>query len=240
MERARTRLGERQRAFGTRPFLYIGIGGIFLLSFGVFAYLASVIALFPGEAAVSIWVQSWRNSWLDVIMRAISAPGYGMPGLIILGLTLALLVFKGMGKESVLLLALAIVSSSLNFVIKELVARPRPSGELVQVFQNHDSFSFPSGHIMSHVALLGMLGVIAALRMRPCLAKWFIQGGLLVGLFAVGVSRIYLGAHWIGDVVAAYALGAALIAATLGLWQLWIKMKARPSRQGTEAVNLKL
>ena len=128
MERARTGLDERQKAFGTRPFLYIGIGGIFLLSFGLFAYLASIITPFPGEAAVSMWVQSWRNPWMDVIMRAISAPGYGMPGPIILGLTLALLGFKGMGKEGVLLLALAIVSSSLNFVIKELVARPRPSG----------------------------------------------------------------------------------------------------------------
>ncbi len=229
MELARIALGESQRALGTRSFLYIGIGAIFLLSFGVFAYLASIITLFPGEAAVSMWVQSWRNSWLDVIMRAISAPGYGMPAVMILGLTLALLAFKGMGKESVLMLALAIVSSSLNFVIKELVARSRPSDELVQVFQNHDSFSFPSGHVMSHVAFLGMLGVIATLRMKPCLAKWFIQGGLLVGLFAVGLSRIYLGAHWIGDVIAAYALGAALIAATLGLWRLRVRMKARLS-----------
>jgi len=227
VELARIGLGERQRTFGTRPFLYIGIGGLFLLSFGVFAYLSSVVGLFPGEVAITTWVQSWRNSWLDVIMRAISAPGYGMPGVIILGLTIVLLAFKGMGKESILLLAFASVSSSLNFVIKELVARPRPSDELVQVFQNHDSFSFPSGHVMSHVAFFGMLGVIATLRMRPCLAKRLVQGGLLVGLFAVGVSRIYLGAHWTGDVVASYALGVALLAATLGLWQLWVKKEGK-------------
>ena len=191
MELARIGLGERQRSFGARPFLYIGVGGIFLLSFGVFAYMASVVGLFPGEAAITTWMQSWRNSWLDVIMRAISAPGYGTPGLIILGLTLALLAFKGMGKESVLMLALALVSSSLNFAVKGLVARPRPSDGLVQVFQNHDSFSFPSGHVMSHVVFFGMLGIIATLRMKPSLAKRLIQGGLLVGLFAVGLSRIY-------------------------------------------------
>ncbi|MCH8109400.1 MAG: phosphatase PAP2 family protein [Chloroflexi bacterium] len=163
-------------------------------------------------------------------MRTVSELGYGMPGLIILGLTLALLVFKRMGKEGMLLLALLIVSSGLNSLIKELVARPRPSDELVQVFQDYNGFSFPSGHVMTYMAFLGMLGVIVTLRMRPCLAKWFIQGGLLVGLFAVGVSRIYLGAHWLGDVVAAYALGAALIAAIFGLWRLWINMEARPSR----------
>ncbi len=53
-------------------------------------------------------------------------------------------------------------------------------------------------------------------------------------LVAVGASRVYLGAHWSGDVVAGYALGAMIVAATVGLWRLW---RRQDSQRGTEHPN---
>ena len=145
-------------------------------------------------------------------MRAVSEPGYGVTGPIILVLTAVLLYLKGLRKEGVLLLTLALLASGINTVLKELIARPRPSEDLVQVLQTSESYSFPSGHVMSYMVYLGVLAVIANSRMKPGLQRMLVQAGLALGIASVGVSRIYLGAHWIGDVVAGYAVGAALVA----------------------------
>ena len=63
-----------------------------------------------------------------------------------------------------------------------------------------------------------ILAVIATARMKPGLFRIVVQGSLALGMAGVGVSRIYLGAHWLGDVVAAYAVGAALVAAAVVVW----------------------
>ena len=160
---------------------------------------------------------------MDVIMRAISAPGYGMPGPIILGLTLALLVFKGMGKEGVLLLALAIVSSSLNFAIRELVARPRPSGEWLQVFRNHDSFSFPSGHVMFVILVFGALAYLAGRHMAIPWQRRAVHWGIWAFIVLMGPARLMSLTHWPADIGASY-----LIAFPQLLFVYWLYPRVLP------------
>ena len=201
----------------TRPMrLWIcGASALWLLGLATLAFFAIAFANMPGEVAVSTWVQSWRTSWLDAVMKAVSEPGYGVLGAIILGLTVLFLYLRGLRQEGMLLLVLALLSAGINSALKELIARPRPSGDLVHVFQSHEGYSFPSGHVMSYMVFLGVLAFIATARMKPGLYRLVVQGSLALGMAGVGVSRIYLGAHWLGDVVAAYAVGAALVAAAV-------------------------
>ena len=89
--------------------------------------------------------------------------------------------------------------------------------------------------MVHYVVFLGTLVLLSTWDMRPSLTKKPIHAGLGVSLVAIGASRVYLGAHWSGDVVAGYAFGAVVVAATVGLWRLW---RRRDSHLVTELPNL--
>jgi undecaprenyl-diphosphatase len=100
---------------------------------------------------------------------------------------------------------------SLYYLIKKNVRRPRPFHRLNGVralIVPPDEFSFPSGH--TGAAILLAVVLTAAL---PVLAPWVFVWAALVGL-----SRVYLGVHYPGDVLAGIALG--VISANSGMW-LW-------------------
>jgi undecaprenyl-diphosphatase len=99
--------------------------------------------------------------------------------------------------------------------IKSAIDRPRPDGGLVGV----SGSSFPSGHA-AHSVLYVWIAVTIVLRLRPGMAR----GAALVGAgFAltvlVGLSRVYLSVHYLSDVSAGWALGAAAFSscAAIGL-----------------------
>lgn len=107
------------------------------------------------------------------------------------------------------------VASLANSLIKDAVERQRPS--LIPPIVVEPGYSFPSGHSLSAMIAYGVVAVLVA---RSALPPWVrvaaIAGlGILVGV--VGLSRIYLGAHYPSDVVGGYLVGLAgvVIFATL-------------------------
>jgi len=98
------------------------------------------------------------------------------------------------------------MTEALNFVLKEAFHRARPS--LWDVVALH-SYSFPSGHAMAAVAIYGMAAVVAV-RLWPRLTRVGEIGMPLLALL-IGISRVYLGAHWPTDVLAGFAAGAFIL-----------------------------
>ena len=88
----------------------------------------------------------------------------------------------------------------LNSLLKLLFARPRPN--LFPPVVTETSFSFPSGHAMTAVAVYGLLSLLLWQRGRH---SWALLAGLWVPL--VALSRVYLGVHYPSDVLASLALG---------------------------------
>ena len=84
---------------------------------------------------------------------------------------------------------------------------------------------------MYYVVFLGTLSLISTWHMKPSLVRRLIYAGLAVALIAVGVSRIYLGAHWLGDVLGGYAFGAAVVAFVAVLWRIWIEREKQALAQ---------
>ncbi len=111
--------------------------------------------------------------------------------------------------------AIALASLVTNQPAKRLFRRARPSRAGVPTVRlgrrTPDSHSFPSGHTASAFAFALGAGVELPLAARVP----------LVGLAgAVGLSRVYVGVHYPGDVVAGAAIGAAVAAASLRVWPL--------------------
>jgi undecaprenyl-diphosphatase len=93
-------------------------------------------------------------------------------------------------------------SEALIGTSKALIGRPRPPGSLVGT----SGASFPSGHaIAAAVTAVGL--VIALLPAGPARWKWEWKAALYASLMAL--SRTYLGAHWLSDVVAGALLGTS-------------------------------
>jgi undecaprenyl-diphosphatase len=155
-------------------------------------------------------------------MTGISATGYRPLALPVVVLATAALYIKGQRKECGLLLAAVLATTGAVTVISGVVARPRPADDLVQIFRDAGGFSFPSGHVMHATAFLGTLTFAVTQSWKPGRARQLIVAGIVVALIAIGASRLYLGAHWLSDVVAGYAFGAVLLAVAIGLWRRWM------------------
>ena len=106
-------------------------------------------------------------------------------------------------------LALAALAGGLWYLaIVNLVNRPRPAvGQILRVTEHPGSTSFPSGHLIFITISAAVLMLCLGYRYLPRWARpigWAVVAGIVL---AVGLDRIYVGAHWPSDV-----LGGVLIA----------------------------
>lgn len=106
----------------------------------------------------------------------------------------------------------------INEVISDvLVGRTRPHlPELVRGSTSWEEGSFPSGHVMGAVILYGFI-LICAKRIDQSWVRLPIQLVCLGLLSVVGVARVWQGAHWPTDVIAAYALGGVVLIGLVAL-----------------------
>lgn len=202
----------------------------------LFALMASAVVCAPRpyfdwDLAVTHEVQAARGSVLDVVMRGVSWAGDDAltAGVLVVVAVLALLAV-GARREAAVLLGVVLVGQVLKIGIKHLVGRPRPSPDLVNVLIDaQEVHSFPSGHTVHYVVFFGMLTYLAASRVRAGVLRWPLVGVFGVLVLLIGLSRVYLGAHWTSDIVGGYLLGAAVLAAGVGLYR---RVPRSPSARG--------
>src|SRR5437868_5051055 len=178
------------------------------------------------DVAITREFQENQNPWLKFIMIAVSYIGSVQllsAGLVLL--TAAILWLVRLRLEAIMLVATCATSTLLNGLIKLIVARPRPSANLVEIIQTASGNSFPSGHVMQYVAFWGFLFSLGIILFKG--KHWWRIALLIVSalfIILVGPSRIYLGDHWASDVLGAYLIGGVLLGITL--W-IYLKLKER-------------
>ncbi|HLO14355.1 MAG TPA: phosphatase PAP2 family protein [Anaerolineales bacterium] len=84
--------------------------------------------------------------------------------------------------------------------------RPRPPVQFGIVVND---FSFPSGHVMTAVLFYGLLAYLLVPKMPSLFWKWVVVIAALLTILFVGFSRLFLGGHYLTDLLAGYALGIA-------------------------------
>lgn len=106
-------------------------------------------------------------------------------------------------------------ASVLDRWLKFVVHRPRPPYATAII--HHPTWSFPSGHAMGSLVGFGMLAyVLARFAGRTARARTVIWTGAALLIVLIGASRLYLGVHYLSDVVGGYAVGATWLA--LCIW----------------------
>ncbi|MCJ7426694.1 MAG: phosphatase PAP2 family protein [Dehalococcoidales bacterium] len=185
--------------------LGIAVYAFFILLFGVFCYFAHRFAYFPGDLSISLWIQGIDFSGLKPIMQF-------APYAIILAVLIGLKLWLPSRRRAVVFIALtALAAGLITWLIKLLVNRPRPDIELVQIAQVILGSDFPSGHTACVTVIGGFLFYLAPRLVKTPAARGLLRALLIVIILAVGVSRIYLGAHWASGVVGGLFLGGLLL-----------------------------
>ncbi len=124
------------------------------------------------------------------------------------------------------ILILVTMAGSLTLTVlgKAFVGRTRPPfADAVPPLE--DSASFPSGHALNSVALAGIVSYLLLRRLARVWAR--VLTIVLAAAFAVtmGLSRVYLGHHWLTDVLVAWALGLAWVAAVVTAHRLFLTLR---------------
>jgi membrane-associated phospholipid phosphatase len=94
-------------------------------------------------------------------------------------------------------------------VLKFLIQRPRPPISY-QAYLEGPYYSFPSAHAGLSMAFYGFC-VYLLLQTFPTPTRRFLIACLPVLIFLIGFSRLYLGVHYLSDVVAGFAIGAVFV-----------------------------
>ncbi|MFZ7089410.1 phosphatase PAP2 family protein [Curtobacterium sp. RRHDQ10] len=220
------RLGDR---FGAWPVLGLTLAiGMVLAS--VFAWLASEVyeaVLERGDVAVLDRpvleaVLPLRSPALDAAVTGWTDVGgtIGMP--IVAVVFLVVLTVRRRSWTPIVLLVPAAAGSLLMTVAgKQLVGRTRPPhADAVPPYEH--SPSFPSGHTLNATVIAGTLVYLLLLRQSTVVARVLTIAGGTVFIVSIGLSRVFLGHHWLTDVLAAWVLGLAWLSLVVTAHRLFL------------------
>ena len=125
------------------------------------------------------------------------------------------LFYKDQRKYSLKIVAISLTSTMMLFLLKDLIQRQRP---LLPVIANVPGYSFPSGHSFSSLVFFGMLSYIIFRTIKNNLLRYTLIICCFCFVLLIGLSRIYLKAHFASDVIAGFCLGTIWL--VLARWLL--------------------
>ena len=205
-----------------------------LMMFAVLAVGANFYAYFAWDLIVTRFIQGLDAPLMLTLMRLVSLPGDGAIPYIIAVLTIVLFFMLGRRSEAAGLTLSVGGSGLLNSLLKALIHRPRPINSLVTVSTTLGTQSFPSGHVTFYVCFSGFLFFVAyALLPARTYRRAFALILAALPVLLIGISRIYLGAHWASDTLGAYLFGGVWLAFSLEMYRRW---KARATFHANEDV----
>lgn len=186
----------------------------FLVLASLMVVLLSVAAAiqdyFFGDLYLARAIQEFRVTPWDETMEAVSTIGRGLPMAVMALAFFCWFLWRGQ-KAEYMVLGGALMSLAVNPVLKILVDRPRPTEDLVMIWRDPAGMGFPSGHASTAMILFGLLYYLAPIIVPWKRAVHLLRLSSLMLILLIGISRVYLGAHWPSDVLGGFLVGGIML-----------------------------
>jgi membrane-associated phospholipid phosphatase len=179
-----------------------------LVAFASVAWnVAAKTSLVILDTNVSTWFGAHRIAWLTAAMMAITQAN-SLSAIAIWSVAFAAILARLREWYWMLTLALAVGGgSALNVLLKLVFERARPKVD--DPLLTLDTYSFPSGHTAAAAVFYGVLAAFLVSRTYRRDLRSAAVAMAIVAVFLVALSRVYLGAHYVSDVVAAMCSSTA-------------------------------
>lgn len=160
------------------------------------------------------WFVEQREPWLDTVMQVVTVLGASVlliPLVVVVG---ARCCYRNGATRPFALLAVTYGGAHLaSQALKVLFGRPRPVGVAIG---EYSSSAFPSGHATQAAAVWLMLAVVTAAGAPSSRRRMGVWAAAVSIVAVVGISRLYLGVHWLTDVLGGWAVGSLWFLLVLG------------------------
>ncbi|MGW0037754.1 phosphatase PAP2 family protein [Gordonia sp. NPDC003376] len=168
------------------------------------------------------WVVGSRHQpWIG-LAHAVTVLGNSLTLTVICVVVVAALLIRREIAPAVLLGAGALLGSAVMVMLKHIFGRTRPpvTDRLLTI----ESYSFPSGHAMMSMVVYCLVAVVAyGVSQWVRDHRWVLLAAPLLSI-AIGLTRVYLGVHWLTDVLAGWMFGAVWVVLCVwicGLFGRW-------------------
>ena len=189
---------------------------IISVAMAVFLLLALLLTLGTSLAAfdqqVTQFLHARRTPWLSRAMLLVS-DAHETVRILAATVLLAMWRFYRGDRAAAVSLAVVPMGQLLNVGLKHVFQRARPV--VPEPLVHLVTYSFPSGHAVAATLFYGTVCALVLQRVKSRAWRVTAAVGAVLMILLVSASRVYLGAHYLGDVVAGVAVGAACLAALL-------------------------
>ena len=179
------------------------------------------------DQAVLDEVVALRHPVADAVVLVYSDLGDPLPAIVLTGLAVLGLAVLWRSPTPVFLMLLGGAGSlAISMTTKAYADRVRPPVDLA-LAPMEPSWSFPSGHALNATIIAGVLAYLFVSRSRSWSVAAVAVPVAVLHLVLMGLSRVYLGAHWLTDVVVGWTLALAWLGLVLGVHQLLLRRSER-------------
>ena len=184
------------------------------------------------DESVLTWIVAHRNPWATGLAIVLAALG-GTAAMTVLAATAVLVqLYLGHWQRGLLVAATSAGAGLLVLGFKQLYTRQRPPGpDQVIHYSGH---SLPSGHALGSIVVLGVVSAVLVPTLLGAARAWTVLGAVAM-VALVGWCRVYLGAHWVTDVLTGWLLGGAWLALALTALALWDRVSGSARSAGAAA-----
>lgn len=212
--------------------LTILVGGVIIVSLAllgseVYDDVVDSAGLANLDKPALAYAESLRNPGLDAAVTGFTNIGGGVGMPILASILTAWLTFLSRNWRPLILVGGAAAASIAATTFgKKLVGRTRPDhADAVPPYE--DSPSFPSGHTLNTTVVISLIVYLICLQFNVMWTRvTAITAGTLF-IIAMGLSRVFLGHHWLTDVMAGWILGLAWVAIVILAHRLFHLVRRR-------------
>lgn len=172
--------------------LILGLLAKFNYTAGLDSFVYNFLISFKSEALTNFFkvVTNFGSTWFIIMLNII--------------IIITSFIIK---KKDILIITIdSCLSVLFNNILKVIIRRPRPS---VLRLVEENSYSYPSGHAM--ISILFYVTVIVLINKSNIKYKKIINASLVAIIILIGLSRIYLGVHYVTDILGGYLISSSIL-----------------------------